>query len=971
MDPFSALSIATSVVQFVDFGVKLISKSKELYRSTDGVLADHAEQAAVATRLRELARLLTPPLPNTSLDKLSLAEKALFEITKECQDLADEFIDALDELRASERRQKWKSFRQALKSVWKSAGIERRLVSLDRLRQLIIVHLLVVLKEGHIKSLLGVTGQMRNMEDTILRAVSDQKHAFGDELAQLKKQLAELAQNEPASKSRKEPQKTETLDTIRDKLLNNWREENKETLRKILGAIQHDEENKKQKSYRRMVLESLYFPHMHDRQNMVHEREATTLDWVFDPPSHILREWCDFSGWLLSDCGLYWISGKAGSGKSTLMKWLLQEDRTRAHLDRWAHPQRLVLASHFFWNSGGKHQKSLSGALRSLMYELLSQCPEPIWHVSPLRWRSHDLELSHFPSWTDGELFYALRLFFRHVAGNVRICLFIDGLDEFVGDDHQLVQLVKLFQTESKGHVKVCISSRPWEFFKDAFSPYPRLRLEDLTRLDIECYIASTLLSDSRFQSMQRINSMQCTQLVHEIIGKAKGVWLWVVLVVRSLLRGLQNHDTIMDLQARLRQIPEELEDYFLQMFSSIDSVYRVKSLKLLKLTLHDSRGVSLMTSSFLDEESIDFPYGTSLDAISDDCLDKRLQRAEKRVNIMCFDLLETASWDHERHVFHQHSIEFFHRTARDFLLDKKNQVLVNMEAVDSFDVNLFMCKALLAQLKMTRAPTRLLVADFMHYATFLEKASSPELPLLLEHVDKILLFHRESEWTPGDSSSNSPANGWSCRDQGRKPLLSLAIQYGLRRYVLANLSNDPNLIFQKRPRPLLDFILRRRVYSLARGPSQQIDLPVGGPNDTPDIEILTLALQHGADPNEMLGTSSVWERFLQYLSTFCEDIQQLDDHDNFAWIQAAELLIRSGARRTLACERYIPRQPCSKIIVRTAIREVTARSSLAAAFGEEEAERLDLLSMWRNLTGRNLLIKTIRTVQYALRFVR
>ena len=144
LDPMTALSVATSVVQFVDFGTKLISKGREIYKSTEGVLSDHAEQAAISSRLADLTRGLSVSCAATK--RLSPVENALQEVTLDCLECAEDFTLAIDELRVTGNHRKWKSFRQALKSVWKKEGIEVRLVKLDRLRQLVIVHLLVVVK---------------------------------------------------------------------------------------------------------------------------------------------------------------------------------------------------------------------------------------------------------------------------------------------------------------------------------------------------------------------------------------------------------------------------------------------------------------------------------------------------------------------------------------------------------------------------------------------------------------------------------------------------------------------------------------------------------------------------------------------------------------------------------------------------------------------------------------------------------
>lgn len=147
LDPFAALSVASAVVQFVDFGTKLISKGKEIYQSADGVLADHAEQAAISSRLAELStRLSNSLLFFATGKKLSPAEEALQEVTVECMQFADDFTGALNDLRVTGSHRIWKSFRQALKSVWKKKEIEERLVKLDRFRQQIVIHLLVVMK---------------------------------------------------------------------------------------------------------------------------------------------------------------------------------------------------------------------------------------------------------------------------------------------------------------------------------------------------------------------------------------------------------------------------------------------------------------------------------------------------------------------------------------------------------------------------------------------------------------------------------------------------------------------------------------------------------------------------------------------------------------------------------------------------------------------------------------------------------
>lgn len=815
--------------------------------------------------------------------------------------------------------------------------------------------------DGQAKAFANVTSNINRMEDKLRDGVCQYMNEIKQQVQDLSENLSKLAQEQSKNIHDDRSKQTET----RQKLVDIWRRQNEETLIRILQSVHQKDEDQKRLTYRRKVLDSLYFERIDDRQNMIDAKDHVTLEWVFNPPPEIRSQWSDVPAWLQGSDGLYWVSGKAGSGKSTLMKWLLQEDRTRKLLESWSGDKRLLTAHYFFWSSGSDVQKSLSGLLRSLLYELLQQWSDLIAQISPPRWRSYDLELAHFPAWTNIDLLIAIRTLLRHAAQSARVCLFIDGLDEFAGDDDQRVEILDLLkELAAYRHIKICVSSRPWELFKDAFAACPNLRLEYLTRKDIENYINSKLQANDKFEVLRQKNGELCSQLVCEIIEKAKGVWLWVILVVRSLLRGLRNHDTVSDLLDRLRQIPEELEKYFLQMFSNIEGFYQVKALKLLKIALDSPRGLSLMTCSFLDEENTNFPFETPMNAVKVNEIVERLDLAGSRVNVLCLGLLETVSLNPDRHLFYRHSVEFLHRTARDFLLDINTQKLVKMESIASFDVNLFLCKALLGQIKMSANPTKLLLADFMHYAALLEEESCPSLLPLLEHLNQVLDFQRHEAWS-NDSLPNCPLKTWSCTDQGPMPLLSLAIQYGLVGYVKTNLILTPALVAKQPGRPLLDFALRRRIHSVVDGQAEQMDHPVGGARDQPDVELVRLILDRGGDPNEKCGSSTVWKLFLGFLDVFGKDLQRLDLESRQAWIEVTELLIRYGAVRVLERETIVPRQSSGRTRVKLSYRQVLARSSIAAAFGEAEAARLDLLSWWLSATGQNLLTNITRTLGY------
>jgi ABC-type lipoprotein export system ATPase subunit len=80
------------------------------------------------------------------------------------------------------------------------------------------------------------------------------------------------------------------------------------------------------------------------------------LTWLFGTPSTQGRQFesTTFVQWLQSDDDLYWISGRPGSGKSTLMKFLCTHQQTKEHLKAWAKSDDVIVAEYFFWNAGKK-----------------------------------------------------------------------------------------------------------------------------------------------------------------------------------------------------------------------------------------------------------------------------------------------------------------------------------------------------------------------------------------------------------------------------------------------------------------------------------------------------------------------------------------------------------------------------------------------------------------------------------------
>ncbi|KAK4188091.1 hypothetical protein QBC35DRAFT_550639, partial [Podospora australis] len=65
------------------------------------------------------------------------------------------------------------------------------------------------------------------------------------------------------------------------------------------------------------ILAFLWFSTIYNRRESISEEHSGTYRWASEKPNSNSRPWDDLSQWLRSGKGMYWLSGKAGSGKST------------------------------------------------------------------------------------------------------------------------------------------------------------------------------------------------------------------------------------------------------------------------------------------------------------------------------------------------------------------------------------------------------------------------------------------------------------------------------------------------------------------------------------------------------------------------------------------------------------------------------------------------------------------------------
>jgi hypothetical protein len=283
-------------------------------------------------------------------------------------------------------------------------------------------------------------------------------------------------------------------------------------------------------------------------------------------------EWDDLGSWLQDTRSIYWISGKAGSGKSTLMKYLLSQSRMFELLSKWACDSSIVLASFFFYALGRPEQKSQSGLLRSLLYQLLNQDRNSIEIILPNMWQeactNTDRDPLKLSSPSIAEMTTALFDYCASCNASKKLFFMIDGADEYEGGDLDAVKFIT--DLGAFPNVKILVSSRPHPAYVAAFQRKPKLNLPSLTRGDIASYIIESIGAHPYLVTLSEIQPSVVEELIEDLISKASGVFLWVVLACRSVVEGCNDYCSFSDLQARVDELPKEVEDLLQHMLDKI-----------------------------------------------------------------------------------------------------------------------------------------------------------------------------------------------------------------------------------------------------------------------------------------------------------------------------------------------------------------------------------------------------------------
>ncbi|KAF5972356.1 heterokaryon incompatibility protein het-E-1 [Fusarium coicis] len=646
-----------------------------------------------------------------------------------------------------------------------------------------------------------------------------------------------------------------------------------------------------------------------------------------------------FKEWLASDSSLYWITGKPGSGKSTLMKYLLQpiggssnENRCSEYLQQWVGDQKLTIATFHFWAIGSDIQASKEGLLRTLLFQLFRAHPDVIPLVASSRWESLCLFNEDPRRLSQDELEDMFRQAVKHINSRAKLALFIDGLDEFDGDCNALISLV---QECIASPIKICISSRPWTEFENAFGDYPRLKMEDLTYDDIAKYVVSKFEANSQFTRFQKLHPQFAGALSHSIADKGRGVFLWVTIVVASLLAGMMAGDRVEDIENRLDLLPSEMDDLYGRIIESIDPLYREHAAQLFKL-VNACREPSLRLLWYADEDRfLDRTIDEDPSAVPLEDMIGRLEDMRRRIVSRCRGLLEVHENTRPIPLYDHNGVKqpcdsakpdggdvvYLHRTFKEFLRRLDTQQKLDSYPTTPYDSGprISVAYASLAKLWMrSKAQTKDGTYPFQIFVILSLDHAGDALPSSRSDVVRLLDHLRENcaslcRFKYKDHRFRDPKGEWQrklteievsnyCSDPNEE-FLCLSTVMCAGEYIRAKADRN-GLVMIAKQNPSQEHLKVRALWWRIQGNPERLNvslLSLVRLTDTRSASVIKLLLDKGAKPNKTIKQigfrRTAWEELLAGAIAHIErNLKEVDSQVT----ECVHLMLERGAKVTV-----------------------------------------------------------------------
>ncbi|KAF3210669.1 hypothetical protein TWF192_009048 [Orbilia oligospora] len=313
-------------------------------------------------------------------------------------------------------------------------------------------------------------------------------------------------------------------------------------------------------------LRSLSFQNIDARFYNIATAHQNTCNWLFKTPQ--FRRWKDRTN-IETFNGVMWIKGKPGTGKSTLMKHALEHCRTASKFKGHS------IIAYFFNARGTNLEKTCLGMLRSLVCQLIEQDARVCSMFIPKYIRKEEMHGTTW-QWHIDELKVFMFQMMQHLKPKP-IILFADALDECeeseVREAVSFFEKLSYFAVSAGVSLSVLLSSRH----------YPTIRMHKMLELVVESQAEHD--QDISIYVRDKLTvTKDADKIEKELLRKAEGIFMWVVLVTEMLNQAFDEGRTTA-VWKRLRDVPTDLDEVF-RILLEKDNHYMNETLLMLQWVL-------------------------------------------------------------------------------------------------------------------------------------------------------------------------------------------------------------------------------------------------------------------------------------------------------------------------------------------------------------------------------------------------
>ncbi|KAF2440909.1 hypothetical protein P171DRAFT_434643 [Karstenula rhodostoma CBS 690.94] len=734
-----AVGLAACALQLLDFATKILIKDHEVYqpRVGSGVQNTHLLRAVTHELYRLTEALHEYKSRRTYYEKktgkLEDATQLLLRLCDFTPEIVVLLIDGLESAQSKCEgvESTWTNLREPLMTVWTKGAISTQKKRMQTQRREIELALLRALK-AYIDQSPEKGLSMMNLEDTQTIHQQAWQH--------------------------------EAVEAIRT---NDWKARNKKHTEEFCKLVDNLVLADTEARFRDLIFANLHFPEQDDRLHSISKPNDESFQWIWNSQQQGKGS---FPVWLGDSNGqnVFWLTGKPGSGKSTLMKYLFRNEELFPFLERWSGHSPGILTGFFLWNCGTDLQKTTIGLLRTIIYEALQDMifgpleedPSIVQRIFAERWKQFSSYGGGIRPFNLSELRTAFDLLLSDKTK--KFLLMIDGLDEL--DDDPTNALTVLLSASNRENVKICISSRPSVIYQATFKDWPSLELNKWTKRGIQDYVLYAFdQNDTMFNiPAEQSDGTEERAIVNTLIEKANGVFLWASLATEFLIQSTKETDDVTTIKWRVNALPQELEALLIYMFDNLDPQHFLQAARLFRLVdAHGYPSLLPLTSAVHTDTR------TALEAETRPLtVGEVLTRSERMRNILVFkcknllSIFEALPTDSQRTSVEvadlaHYKVNYAHRCIRDFLrtYEMRSRIAKTTD-YENFVEDEHWANAHLWTLKTLQPRDGKLaiwdaLADCMEYALRLESNDDRVRLTYLDEVNATLAEHLVNPATP------------------------------------------------------------------------------------------------------------------------------------------------------------------------------------------------------------------------------